>query len=349
MRQRKSQTRCCYRRMNPPTVQALAEFESFAADTRILYDHTSPQGGEYGAVFERIREGLEQVGRDGCGCFSVCAVTAFREVLLDYVPADPSRHIQLLGQLGDFTHQDTKEAFERWLGSVHVDRGNPCLRREEESILATCWHPHPGSLLDYLFNDPAEVGRLLAERLRPGNGHSLRLIGHSLTGVPAAALRPFVDSLTVAYVRGADIHLLAPVLPVLEEWEADAVFIEGCAPVSLLGALLIHELTEMVLEESKIWDFLEAHIIACTLERCLKGHMLHVAVEDFFLHQPSAPRATQSPEVGMSMLGVDEEPEEIYSIPEEDDEELEQLPLDSGCEEGVGNILYFFPAREKER
>jgi hypothetical protein len=99
-----------------------------------------------------------------------------------------------------------------------------------------------------------------------------------------------------------------------------------------LDALLLHELVELWVEENDSdIGALEAHIIASTFERYLKGTILSVAVEDFFLNwpQPSEEemaerhRAEMEDQLSAWSASFDEN-----EVPDGIDEDLDDLPID---------------------
>jgi len=120
---------------------------------------------------------------------------------------------------------------------------------------------------------------------------------------------------------------------VLENWDADAEGAGGCEQFSLLDALLLHEVVELWLrEDDPEIDILDAHIVATTFERYLKGTLLNVAVEDFFLDwpQPSALEVAEQQKAEM------EEQQKAFAafiddddVPEDLDEDVDDLPMDS--------------------
>ena len=98
-----------------------------------------------------------------------------------------------------------------------------------------------------------------------------------------------------------------------------------------LDTLLLHELVELILDETTPdLSSLNSHIVATTFERYLKGTMLKVGVEDFFLEWPT-----------LSEVEIEErqaaykrqEIEELtaYFAEEEApaDDDLDDLPLDN--------------------
>ena len=102
----------------------------------------------------------------------------------------------------------------------------------------------------------------------------------------------------------------------LEQWDADAEGAGGCEQFTLLDALLLHEIVEMLLrEEDPEIDVLNGHIIATTFERYLKDTLLSVACEDFFLAwpQPSSQEIAEQQAAFAAFL----------------DDDIDDLPMDT--------------------
>jgi hypothetical protein len=201
--------------------------------------------------------------------------------------------------------------------------------------LGTIWSPKPGTLLSYIVGHLAQVGRILSDRLNPAHEEPLQLIGHPFMEVRSTLLQPLVDAKIVAYERDAEIHLITPVRPVLEKWDQDAITTGSGEQFDLFDALLLHELVELILDETEPdLEPLDAHIVASTFERYLKGQMLQVAVEDFFLDWPPLSseeiaerrqrEMVQQLEEINRFLGEDEVPDEV-------EEDLDDLPLDTAA------------------
>jgi hypothetical protein len=216
---------------------------------------------------------------------------AFLGTLLDLTPANMRGRVQLLQLFGTFkfrtsaTPEDKKGMIEEVFAAEEKEDARDVLRRQAHR-LSLIWTPRPETLLSFIIAHPALVGRTLADRLSPTNTQPLRLIGHPYAEVRSNQLKPIVEARSVAYERAGEIHFVAGVRQVLEMWDEDAAA-AGCAQISLFEALLLHELVELILDETQPeLEPLPAHIIATTFERYLKGRMLSVAVEDFFLSWP---------------------------------------------------------------
>ena len=133
--------------------------------------------------------------------------------------------------------------------------------------------------------------------------------------------------------RSSDVH--ETVIADLEGAAPDNVKLEDLRLTAAKSrdALLLHEVVELWLHEDdpKI-DILDAHIIATTFERYLKGTLLNVAVEDFFLDwpQPSAQEVAEQQKAEM------EEQQKAFAVfiddddvPDNLDEDVDDLPMDS--------------------
>jgi hypothetical protein len=194
------------------------------------------------------------------------------------------------------------------------------------------WGAKEDSLLDYIINRPAQIGRALSERLNPADPGPLQLIGHPFEEVHSSLLQPLAASKTVAWERDSEIHILTSVRRVLENWDGDTEVTGGCDQLTLLDALLLHELVELSLHESDPdLDPISAHIVASTFERYLKNTLLTVAVEDFFLEWPPLSTAEieerSAAELESQLAGVSAFLGE-EDIPDDDDEGLDDLPMD---------------------
>ena len=147
--------------------------------------------------------------------------------------------------------------------------------------LAEIWTPEPNSLLDLILNRPAKMGQILADRLEPEESLSLKIVGFTLDEVDPEVRKVILQSQLAAYERDGVIYMLLPLLDALKGWDlplAEQVEFQ----LTLWEMLFVHELTEMVLEETLELEPLPAHIVASTLERLLDD-TLGMAVESYFL------------------------------------------------------------------
>ncbi len=262
----------------------------------------------------------------------------FFQALLDFAPEDMRSRVAVLQALGSFKFRsvDSPEQKKAKIAAIFVEpEGDDftAILRAQAKRLADAWAPTQESLLDFIIHQPAHVGRLLADRLSPTNEQGFRIIGHAFEDVRSTDLLELAASKTVAYEREGDIHLVTDVREVLESWDQDSMATGGIERFTLLDALLLHEIVELWLSENTPdIDALSAHIIASTFERYLKGTMLSVAVEDFFLNwpQPSEEEMAERHRAEMeeqlaawsSAFDEDEAPDGL-------DDDIDSLPFDN--------------------
>jgi len=335
-------TRAWYAGKNPPAAESLVEAEAVDEETRVLYDHTKKGEGDYEEVVKSLYDRMDSLKRNPAEFRTWTeedGMETFFEVLLDFAPADLRSRVQILQRIGSFRFRaaDSPDQKKAKIGAVFAqpegDEDYKTLLRSQAKRLATIWGAKPDGLLDFFINRPAQAGRVLSDRLSPTNEQPLQLIGHPFTDVRSTVLQPLAESKTVAYERDSEIHLVLAVRKVLENWDQDAAASDGCEQFNLLDALLLHEIVEVVLDETEP-DIqpLGAHIIASTFERYLKGEMLNVAVEDFFLEWPplSSEEITERRRIELAEqleeMSAFLEEEEVFL---EEEEDLGDLPVDS--------------------
>lgn len=339
MKKRHPGTRAWYAGKTLPDEEILAAVAAVDDDSQVIYDNTR-EGEEYDEIVKRIYNQMDSLKRTPAEFRTWTAedgVETFFAVLVDFSPADLRSRVQILQHLGAFKFRavDDPDAKRAKIAAVFAatdeDEDYKEQLRNQGKRLSVIWTPKPNSMLDFIINQPAQVGRVLSDRLNPANEKPLKLIGHPFTHVRKALLQPLADAKILAYERDAEIHLVTAVRTVLENWDQDAMGTGGCEQFCLLDALLLHEFVEVVLDETEPeLEPLEAHIIASTFERYLKGEILNVAVEDFFLEWPTfsneeiaerqkAEMAQQLAEMS-AFMGEDEIPEE--------EEDLDDLPMD---------------------
>ena len=164
---------------------------------------------------------------------------------------------------------------------------------------------------------------------------------------------PIKEAKTVAFERDAEIHLLVAVSKVLANWDEDAALAGGVEQVTLLETLLLHEMIELVLDETAPdLDPLTSHIIATAFERYLKGTMLTVAVEDFFLDWPPLSSAEQEELTEKQMQQELEEASALLGeeeIPERFEDDIEDLPLDDATPRRKKKVAKELRKKKKKR
>lgn len=286
--------RAWYGSQAPPDDQFLQQMETLD-HPEVLYDNS---GGEPTGLEPDLVKGLyskmDTLKRSPATFRSWTeedGVEAFLSTLLDLTPSNMRTRVQFLQLFGAFkfrtsaTPEDKKGLIEEVFAAEEKEDARDVLRRQAHR-LSLIWTPKPETLLDYIIGRPALAGKTLADRLSPTNTQPFRLIAHPYDEVRSNQLKPIVEARSVAYERASEIHFVSGVRKVLEMWDEDAAS-AGCAQISLFEALLLHEVVEVIVDESQPEiEPLPAHIIATTFERYLKGRMLSVAVEDFFLSWP---------------------------------------------------------------
>jgi hypothetical protein len=262
---------------------------------------------------------------------------AFLGALLDLTPSNMRARVQLLQLFGAFkfrtssSPEDKKALIEEVFAVEEKEDSRDALRRQAHR-LSLIWSPKPESLLSYIVGHPALAGKTIADRLSPTNTQPLRLIAHPYEDVRSNLLKPIVEARSVAYERAGEIHFVSGVRKVLEMWDEDAAG-AGCAQISLFEALLLHEVVEAIIDETQPeLEPLPAHIVATTFERYLKGRMLSVAVEDFFLSWPPLSTAElaeiQRAEKEQLLADARAYFQEETAVLDEADEKADGLPLD---------------------
>ncbi|MCC7261529.1 MAG: hypothetical protein IT369_03300 [Candidatus Latescibacteria bacterium] len=341
MKRRQRPARAWYGSQAPPDEQFLKEIEALDPHPEVLYDNN---GGEPTGVEPDLVKGLYSkmdTLKRSPATFRTWTeedgTEAFLGTLLDLAPSNMRTRVQLLQLLGSFKFraaagpEDKKALIEEVFAAEEKEDSRDMLRRQAHR-LAQIWSPKPDTLLNDIVSHPALVGRTLADRLSPTNTQPLRLIAHPYQDVRSSQLHPIVEARTVAYERAGEIHFVAGVRQVLQMWDEDAAG-AGCAQISLFDALLLHEVVELYLDEIQPeLEPLQAHVIATTFERYLKGRMLSVAVEDFFLSWP--PLST----IEMAEIRKSEQEQllaearayfqEETTVMDEPEEEAGDLPLD---------------------
>jgi hypothetical protein len=256
-------------------------------------------------------------------------VGTFFQAMLDFAPTDLRSRVSILQHLGSFKFRaaDGPEQKKAKIAAIFAEPDGEedytSILRIQAKKLTDTWVPNQGTILDFIINQPGQVGRVLADRLSPTNETGFRLIGHAFDGVRSTDLLDLAESKTVAYEREGEIHLVTDVRQVLENWDQDSLASGGVEQFTLLDALLLHEIIELWIRENEPdVEVLEAHIIATTFERYMKDTLLNVAVEDFFLDwpQPSEEEMAERQHVEME--------EQVASWSASFDEDLAGLPVD---------------------
>jgi hypothetical protein len=324
--------------LDPDTWAAILAVES---DPVVFYDHLGG-GGEGAALIRDLYNAMDSLKRNPAELRSWSdedGMETFYEVLIDFAPEDLRGRLQVLQRLGSLRFRKSETPDERKakvaaaFAVVGPEDDYADYLRQQARRLAQVWSPRPESLLDFAIARPAHLGRQLSERLNPVSTRPLRLIAHRFTEVRRDVLEPLVATKMVAFECEAEIHFVDPLRPVLERWDEDAQA-SGCSRVSLFQALLLHELTELLLHENEPGlEPLDAHIVAGVFERYLKGQTLSVAVDDFFLDWPPLSSAEIAEREAAEMA---EQLAEMHAFmggpaaPVDDDIDVDALPVDGG-------------------
>ena len=333
--------RAWYGRRTPPDEGIIFAAEEAEGTPLVLYDHATHEG-EYAEIVSRIYDEMDSLKRHPAEFRTWTVedgVATYFQAILDFAPTDMRSRVAILQRFGAFKFRaaDGPNEKKNKIAAIFIE---PDDEEDYKSILqiqakklTAIWAPNSETLLDYIINRPAQVGRVLADRLSPTNEMPFQIIGHPFQDVRSTDLLDLAESKTVAYERDSCIHLVTDVREVLENWDADADGASGCEQFTLLDALLLHEVVELWLrEDDPEIDVLDAHIIATTFERYLKDTLLNVAVEDFFLDwpQPSAQEIAEQQKAEME--------EQVRAMtaflddgdaPDNLDEDVDDLPMDS--------------------
>lgn len=263
-------------------------------DPRFWYGGRTPpspaqlarDGGADEADLDRLREAMAALQRN-CLTLAADSVEArrgqFLGALLD-LAASPAQRVQVLKQLGPFrfAKAESPEARKIRLAAALREVSHETSLAEQAGKLADLWRPAPQSFLAALLDHPSEVGRLLARRLGGRDGAPIAIVHDALDGLDGEGRRAFVRAGAVAFQRGGAIHLLGGI----------AQYLRSCAQARAaalppLHLLLLHEVVEGLLQETTPLDGLAAHVVSTTLERCLGGRCLPLAVEAFLVEWES--------------------------------------------------------------
>ena len=330
-----------YAGKSPPAGDLLDKLEAVDEETKVLYDPTRESEGEFAEIMRGLYDKMDSLKRspdefrtwteeDG--------YQTFYETLTDLAPQETRVRVQLLQQLGAFKFRsgaapdEKKSLIAAVFAEPEEDEAPNAVSGVRSGRLSRIWSPPQDSLLDYILARPAQAGRVLSDRLNPTNQTPFRLIGHPFEEVRSTHLEPIKEAKLVAFERESEIHLVMAVKKTLQDWDQDATASGGVEQISLIEALLMHELVELVIDETEPdLDPLCSHIIASTFERYLKGTFLNFAVEDFFfawpplssneLEEREAREMEQELEEASALLTEEEAPDDL-------DEDLDDLPLD---------------------
>jgi hypothetical protein len=341
----RAEARAWYSGKIPPDPDVLAQAEEADPEPLVLFQlgAEARPSSELGDRLYDLMDTLKRSPNDFRTWTDEDGYVTFIKVLLDLAPKEMRTRVLILRRLGDFRFRKA-DGPKEWKDKISAVFTAPdgvddvgAIIESQARRLSAIWSPKAESMLQHIISQPAQVGRVLADRLNPASAKPLRLVGHPFTEVHSTLLRPIAESKVVAYEREGEIHLVTAVRNVLEQWDQDSGAVDGCEQLDLLDALLLHEVVEVVLDETEEGlEPLDAHIVAAVFERYLKGELLQVAVEDFFLDWP--PRSTaevasqRESELAQQLvemdafLGENEQPDE-----DEDEDDVDDLPFDTAA------------------
>ena len=340
---RQTRIRPWYAGKTQPDEEVLAFVESVDPAPQLLYDQSrvSECTGEFADAMRGLYHKMDLLKRradDFRTWNTEDGYVTFYETLLDIAPEDTRGRVKSLQQLGSFKFRSgsTPEDMKNMISAVFAEEDERESAHMFSSIrsrrLSQIWAPPEDSLLDYILSRPAQTGRVLADRLNPSNTTPFRLIGHPFDGIRSTELEVIKNTGTLAFERDSEIHLIGDVRKTLENWDEDAIAIGGVEQVTLLDTLLLHELVELVIDEiSPEFSPVNSHIVATTFERYLKGTMLKVGVEDFFLEWPPLSEEEIEERNAAYRLVELEEVNALFAeeqAPEDDEADLDDLPMD---------------------
>ncbi|MEE3233328.1 MAG: hypothetical protein VX294_04115 [Candidatus Latescibacterota bacterium] len=267
--------------------------EEDAEGPEIFYDSTCKKGAFYETIVRiaKLMNLLREKPDDLRSWGKLDGLSTFILTLIDRAPTDIRGYASILQRFGSFRFNDDDSPLEKKnkiieVFSVEEETSIYSQIRDRAKLLDDIWEPKEDSFLDYVIVEPSRVGEIIEDRLNCSKSHQFRIIGHSFRNVRSTDLKGLAEARTVAYQRGNDIHLISEVCPVLDKWDEDS-WDGDVKQATLLDALLLHEITELILREKEPEICpLDAHIVASTFERYLKGPLLTIAVEDFFIDWP---------------------------------------------------------------
>jgi len=267
--------------------------EEDAEGPQILYDNTCKKG-VFSDMVVRISELMTLLKEKPESLRSwdkLDGLSTFILTLIDRSSTDIRGYASILQRFGSFSFSDDDTSLEKKnkiIAVFSVDEGTSIYSqiRNRAKLLDEIWEPQKDSFLHHIVSEPSRVGETILDRLRCSEGGQFRIIGHPFQNVRSNKLKPLAETRTVAYLRDNEIHLISEVCPILDKWDKDS-WDGDVKHATLLDTLLLHEITELILREREPGTCsLDAHLVASTFERYLKGPLLTIAVEDFFIDWP---------------------------------------------------------------
>ena len=277
------EVRFWYNGKTAPSTELAGVAEAISVRNEIMFCQDGERrSGPYAEVIEAIEKGMQALQRNAFGLAADSTelrMSQFASVLVESTETR-AQQVQVLKQLGAFRFRkaDSAEDRKQKLSSALEDlaSGDPgCAEK-----LWQVWRPEQKSCLDSTISRPADLGRIIARRLKVGPDGSFKVVAHRFESVDPETLQPFIDSQAVAYHEAGEraIYLVGGV----GEYLGGGATEETGEEFTHLHILLLHELVEEILEET-VPDSLAAHVVATTVARCLAGTGLQAAVESYCL------------------------------------------------------------------
>jgi hypothetical protein len=338
-RRARGSLRAWYAGKAPPSEELIELIAELDPEPEVLYDSAAPAEGPYAETVKGLYDKMAVLKRnpsDFRPWSPEDGLETFLKTLFDQSPAEIRTRVRILQQLGDFHFrvndgpQEKKAKIEAVFAEAATDDPRNAFAGQAHRLKAI-WTPKEETLLASIIEKPALVGRSLSDRLNPTHGAPLRWIGHPFATTRSTQLHPLAQAKVVAFEAEAEIHLISAIEPVLARWDEDESG-TGVSQITLLDTLLLHELVEVVLNEDEPnLQPLAAHIVASTFERYLKGELLQVAAEDYFLSWPPFSLEEQKERQDQELADQVEASRAFFEdeeVPDFIEDDTDDLPLD---------------------
>ncbi|HIL07438.1 MAG TPA: hypothetical protein EYG11_01940, partial [Candidatus Latescibacteria bacterium] len=207
MSERKRGVRAWYGRRTPPDENVIFAAEEAEGTPSVLYDHVTHEG-EYAEIVNRIYNEMDSLKRHPAE-FRTWTVedgmATYFQAILDIAPTDMRSRVAILQRFGVFKFRaadgpnEKKAKIEAIFLESDEEEDYEAILRVQAKTLIDLWSPNENTLLDYIVNQPAQVGRMLADRLSPTNETPFQIIGHPFQDVRSTDLVDLAESKTVAY------------------------------------------------------------------------------------------------------------------------------------------------------
>ena len=290
-----------------PETAALEAVEAADPKPRLAYDQEAgKQLGSWVNMMTRLRSQLRGLQPQAAMRKAPNAEKRLGQLLraLTEFCENPRDRLAVLKGTGTFHFRrgESAEARKTKLQAVVADAADDSEEKDACSQqvrgLMDIWSPRSDSLLDSIINRPVEAGRTLAKRLDPGHESRLSIFTRSIAKADHSAQYPLLEARTVAYERQGAIYLLDGLHEYMDEWPASKGEEEEASSkksFSIFETLILHEVIEVVLEETTDLDRLSAHVIAATFERSIHGATVTRAVEDYCIQWEKGLQSAAAP------------------------------------------------------